>query len=737
MVAGPPSAVVPINPGETRESPRSNAVLPIGKEEVADDANPSHLKGVEFGSPTKSEGSENADEDDVPTEWFWVFLRKSQRENFLKDFILYGIFILLFTIIADSLRATTDGFRMGNTILAHTSDEAFPGANFLKTFHDIANDPDWWEVVETVLIPASLTENYFTNGESRNKNRHTRGGAWPEGRMRNTISYYNTLTSPIRFRNWIVHNESCSTPESSSELARPCWGAFSPSVQFTEPFGEEYGNKFMTGLTPVSGKEGFGGSYGSAAHVVDLPLNYTEAMDILAKMKNDLWLREGTRGISIESSWYNPNYDISAYVRWHADISEAGRYQPWVEIKTLRIQPYSRVNDKRRAVVEGLFALMLVYYWGIEVSELMYWGPKTYFANLWNLLELTNLILYVVILLYWMLYVFNFNREMFQVVSNGTHEYRPDLLPLALRYNWTANLGAFNIVWAYVKIFKFLQMYPQTSTLWRTLALSMNDILPFLFVLFIVMCGFTYCGHWLFGFMLVDFHSWSQSFSTLVQCLGGGLPYDDMKAFTPMGAALFTAAWVMTMAMILLNLLVGILCEAQAEVTRQIGVETEKLEEVVGESSKVGVIGGLAKAVTTRYAKNVKIPGISSEEETIFDATSKNKAIQEKLAELDMHKADQIRDAVVEGESLQKSDLYELLGEDRGVVDAFVERVKSLAKEKATSIAEREANEQEELGEACGDLQRLERKLVGMRKRLHTAFLGPDGGKEHRRHRRR
>merc|ERR1719316_1434541 len=365
----------------------------------------------------------------------------------------------------------------------------------------------------------------------------------------------------------------------------------------------------------------------------------------------------------------------------------------------------------------------------------MYWGPKTYFANLWNLLELTNLILYVVILLYWMLYVFNFNREMFQVVSDGTHEYRPDLLPLALRYNWTANLGAFNIVWAYVQIFKFLQMYPQTSTLWRTLALSMNDILPFLFVLFIVMCGFTYCGHWLFGFMLVEFHSWSQSFSTLVQCLGGGLPYDDMKAFSPNGAAMFTAAWVMTMAMILLNLLVGILCDAQAEVTRQIGVETEKLEEVVGESAKIGVIGGITKSITSKYAKNVNLPGVTSES-TIFDNNEKNKAIKEKLQELDMHHADQIRDAVVEGQSMSKNDLYGILGEDREAVDFFVERVKALAKEKEMTIAEREATEQEELGEACGDLQRLERKLVGMRKRLHYAFLGPDGGKEKRRHRR-
>merc|ERR1719160_2361680 len=143
----------------------------------------------------------------------------------------------------------------------------------------------------------------------------------------------------------------------------------------------------------------------------------------------------------------------------------------------------------------------------------------------------------------------------------------------------------------------------------------------------------------------------------------------------------------------------------------------------------------MTKNIKTKLAPNVRVPGMS-EEETIFDSNAKNKAIQEKLAELDMHQADKVRDAVVEGEQLQKSDLYELLGEDRGVVDAFVERVKSLAKDKAASIAEREATEQEELGEACGDLQRLERKLVGMRKRLHTAFLGPDRGKEHRRHRR-
>merc|ERR1719487_683398 len=126
-------------------------------------------------------------------------------------------------------------------------------------------------------------------------------------------------------------------------------------------------------------------------------------------------------------------------------------------------------------------------------------------------------------------------RQNFSKVHSGVHEERPDLRPLALAYRRAAHLAACNVFWGFIKIFKFLQMYPSTSTLWRTLENAMPSIMPFLFVLIIVVVAFTYCANWLFGQMVEEFHTLYRAALTLVQCMGGGLPFDDMTAWTAWG----------------------------------------------------------------------------------------------------------------------------------------------------------------------------------------------------------
>jgi len=675
----------------------------------------------------KNDGDKSEGEEDLtaglPVEWFWVFLRKSKRENFFCKLVAYMIFIALFTTITQLARPVKATFTIQNTILAHTSEEAFPYANFEKTFNDIANDADWWEWTETVLIPAIMSDSYF-NGESRAK-------SWGK-RFMNTVSMYNTQTSPVRFRQVRVEDDSCDTPAENSELARPCWGPFSKANQFRGSFGEDYGNKYLTGLSQVTGKEGFGGNYGTEAHVVDIPLDKEIAVQKLKDMKKDLWLNEQTRAITIESSWYNANLDMSTYCRWHVDISPGGRYQPYVVIYSCRLNPYSTAIDRFRGFVEGLFTMMLIYYWAIELYEIKSLpNKKAYFTSLWNWVELGNLGCYVFIMLYWFMYI-SIDKAPFQQVASDMYDKRPDIYPLAQHYNYASNLAAFNIVFAYVKVFKYLQMYPSLSTLWRTLELSMTDTLPFLVVFLLFTSGFTFAGHWIFGFMMVEFHSWTQSFSTLVQTMGGGLPYDDMKQFSPIGAAIFTMAWILMMAMVLVNMFVAILTDAHAEVNSEIQKEESKLTAKVGQSAQIGFFGGAFRYFYTKLTgdKNKAQDGGDGQLETIYDYGERTKDVNRALKKVDLRQAEKIREALIKDENINAGDVADLFGGDMIAANDFVKKMRSLMEAGGADTNaddEQELKEQQRLKILQLTVERLESQLKQLRGALHEALIAPVG----------
>merc|ERR1719335_151422 len=191
------------------------------------------------------------------------------------------------------------------------------------------------------------------------------------------------------------------------------------------------------------------------------------------------------------------------------------------------------------------------------------------------------------------------DKKAYSVVSNQINDDRPNLYILARDFNYASNMAAINIVCGCVKMFKYLQMYPWASQLWNTLSAAMADILPFLVVSGLFTCGFTFAGHWIFGFMMIEFHSWTRSFSTLVQTVTGGLPYDEMKRHSPIGAAIFTMAWILMVVMVLLNMFVAILTEWHAQVNEEDTREEKKLERKTGRNASVGFFGGICRFFKT------------------------------------------------------------------------------------------------------------------------------------------
>lgn len=649
--------------------------------------------------------NKNESNEPVPLELVYLLMRKWKREDYVKKLIMNLLFVTLYCFVVMQARPVPSTFTTLTGITAHTSEGSFPNANYEKMFEHIQNPSDWWDFADGVLFAALYDDKYF-NGDRRS--------AVFDGRFEHTVGEYNTLVMPVRFRQVRVNEDSCDIPKSASNLSQPCWGEFTHERQFTSEFGADYGNRYLTGLSSIQGKPGFAGNYGTSAHVVDLPLDRGLAKTALSRMNDTLWLNEQTRAISIEAAFYNANLDLSIYFRWHVDISATGRFTPSFIAYGLRLMPYGTAWDHVRLFVEILFAIMLAYYVFSEVHEARA-SPSllAYFTNIWNLVEIVNLCMYVVVLVSWFSYLLVHDREPFKQVSR---EKYVDLLPLALHFNFMFKIASFNVIFAFVKIFKFLQIWPSCNSLWRTLALSMEDTIPFLGATLLFTCGFTFAAHWSFGLRMEAFHSRTASFSTLVRSIiYGGLPYEEMRRVSPKMAVVFLITWIFVMGIILINMCVAIITGAQASLATEVRAEEDLLDKRCGKSARLGVAGGM-----WQYFKSAMMKGQAGVEPTVYDADAGSRQVRKFLQQHgELREAENLRSRVLKGEKIKARDITNVF---KGDVSAAMEFVQLLHwRYRGDGLPTGLDDEDDHEGSTQQELEDLTARLAGIAAHLQGA----------------
>jgi len=577
--------------------------------------------------------------------------------------------------------------------------------------------------VELQLLPTILSEEYF-NGDSRV---NTWGQRW-----RNTVATYNTLTTAVRFRQARVTDDSCGKREDSSTLSRPCWGDFATDRQSTAEFGQEYGNRFLRGLESFSASGIH--TYGTRAHVVDVPPAKGTAVGILQRMKEGQWLSDGTRVMAVETSWYNANVDLSTYCRWQVDISAGGRFTPSVAMHSCRLSPYTTSIDIVRLVIELLFVLLLLYF-TLDTFQQMRSLRSGYFRSFWNWLELTHLFLYYFIIFWWVGYLL-MDKKPFEEVNTAIDGSRPDLSSVATHFNFMANIAGINVIFSYIKVVAELQMIGSLAMIWRTLKCAATDTWPLFLVFMLWTSGFAFAGHWMFGMSVEEFHSWPQSFATLLLTMVGGFPYNEIRRAGPVSAGIFTAVWVLLMILILANMFVAVLVEWYRRVEEEHAHEEAMLDKVVGEAVVRGrpfysFIQRLSSPFQ-RGARNVNVSSVQVDHCAREVGTA--------LHRLDLRRStEHVRKAVVKGEMLVAEDLQNNFGGDMAAAHEFVLGLQRLQEAEEIRSGQHEVGgyhdrrqddfhqirEQEQLSKLQFTVEKLEENIRLIRGALHKSKEAP------------
>jgi len=215
-------------------------------------------------------------------------------------------------------------------------------------------------------------------------------------------------------------------------------------------------------------------------------------------------------------------------------------------------------SDTVRMVVEFIFVVLLLHYLFIELKKMRSEGFKVYIKQVGNVVEILNLFFFVWIIMKWVQYVM-VDKEPFR---KRDYTKFSDLYTVALLFNSTTELTAFNVVWSFMKVFKYLKIYTRFMLIFDVILHSMGTIAPFALVIFLILLSFCFSAYWLFGTVVYDYHTFAQALSYLLRSMVEGFEYEPMKLAQPKSAPVWAFAWTVMSGLILLNMFVAILCDS-------------------------------------------------------------------------------------------------------------------------------------------------------------------------------
>merc|ERR550514_1024302 len=417
------------------------------------------------------------------------------------------------------------------------------------------------------------------------------------------------------------------------------------------------------------------GGSGCWGDVVDLPLEKDEAFRLVAAMKRERWTNEGTRGVLVEMNVYNPNYDIATVLRLSVHVHAGGQFEPYVEMWSCRLFPYTSTTDTARLALEGSFTLFLVYYFLGEVVE-FYQEREKYLRNFWNYIELLNLFIYLYTMTSWYNYISNPLLITFKKRSVGEFQ---DLYAIAKQFYFVGFVSSFNMLLGLMRFFKYFRLYTRFMMLWDTLHHAMGGVVPFMLVFALLTVAFVTSGRWLFGARVFLFHDFTEALGYLVLSITDGIDYGPLKDAQPGAAFLWFVCWHLISALVLVNFLIAIVTESFSAMKERAQLQASIEERALELQAEQGgpKMPSLLRFFLHDYCPHFLLPGSTRARHQHMEAHERVLELKETLAEVDVDKLwDRLLRGVSEKETAVDSiELKHLFNGSEKAARLFIDRV--------------------------------------------------------------
>ena len=486
-------------------------------------------------------------------------LRENRRDRQYIDLLKFLVFVVLFVVIQFELRSVFDCHFQNAGIKAHLLEEWFvePGEETPYADPRIWTDTGNWEEFFIWL------EGPFASVMFRDE--------WYNGKSRGKYSSNGAPTRYIGTQMHILGKIALRQVRGRPVVKKVLDGGVTYNVypDFTDPefilddapngtIHPAYGTYISSGLSRMEGVSTGPATwtiYGTEGWLQLIPHEPENATKLFQRMKENMYVDQGTRLVSVDFVVLNPASNVITTTRLLFESTSQGVMRHKAFIMAMPTNMYREPRHFVRAAFEIAFILGLIYFTIVEIREMIQHKPMLYCSSTWNRIEVVNLIGFWAGISVHFYFVSQWSMGGVNWVAT---EYL-DIYDLGHIYQMNARLAAGNTLLAFLKVFKYLQVSNRFNLLWITLGKAMHDLVSFLVIFALFMLGFSIVGMLIFGPDIEAYSTMTQTGFTLFQMLLGDFDYDAMSTSSPLVAPFYFAIYIITVFFILMNMMISII----------------------------------------------------------------------------------------------------------------------------------------------------------------------------------
>ncbi|GJQ68934.1 putative calcium ion binding protein [Trypoxylus dichotomus] len=460
-------------------------------------------------------------------------------------------------------------------------------------FPQIKSAADFWAFAEKRLISGLYWDYWYDEATAiKETGPHDKG-----------ILYENKLLGVPRIRQVKVRNNSCSIHPYFKRTFLECFSGYSYSAMDTAPFGLKTGTAWTHSLNPASvSVTGKVASYDASGYYEKLTKTADGTLEILKKLKQNLWITRGTRAVFIDFTTYNANVNLFCVVKLMFEFPPTGGVIPTAFFYTLKLLRYATPFDYIILACELLHFGFVLFYLAEEVREIIY-DRWTYFKRFWSYID--QAIIWTTFL-FSAMSVYKFIIVMAVLMDVGK---KPDEYFGFFRFGlWeidTRNYQAITLFLAFMKIFKYLSFNKTMGQLNNTIKKCAKDVLSFSIMFILIFVSFAQLGYLIFGSQVAEFSAFGKAMFTLLRTILGDFDYSEIEKAHRILAPLYFLLFIFLVFFVLLNMFLAIINDTYTEVKTEMAIAPDQMQ--MAEFCKRGYYNFLRKCGCGRYVQPIQV----------------------------------------------------------------------------------------------------------------------------------
>ncbi|XP_037559905.1 polycystin-2-like [Dermacentor silvarum] len=537
---------------------------------------------------------------------------KADREWYirttLRELLIYVVFLVVLCILTFGMMSPTMYYQtkvmsdlfLDSTYKDNTSN--LRGSTSLDNF---------WSFVEDVMLGALYWENWYNNQSTLADDRN--------------ILYENRLLGSPRIRQLRVRNDSCNVHSDFKKAITQCFDNYSPHFEDKGSFGLMNGTAWTYHTEKeLKGADHWGllSSYSGAGYYADLGITKEAATQVMADLKENLWIGRATRAVFLDFTVYNANVNLFCVIKLVFEFPATGGMIPSWSFRTVKLLRYVSVSDYFIMACEFFFTLFILYYIVEEVLEIKS-NRTSYFKSIWNILDIL-VILISLVCIGFSIYRTVMVNKLLAGLLDKPDEFA-DFGRLGFYQTQFNNAVALAVFFAWIKVFKYISFNKTMTQLSSTLSRCSKDVAGFSIMFFIVFFAFAQLGYLLFGTQIQGFSSFVNAVFTLLRLILGDFDFEEMEAANRVLGPIYFLSYVFFVFFVLLNMFLAIINDTYAEVKSEISQQKNEFEIVdyfkKGYNNILGKLGKRDQIVDIQNA--LKMADTNHDNKLTFDEVRK------------------------------------------------------------------------------------------------------------------